>query len=66
MASQSDSESEEAHLALDDWDNWYGTVDLDINSSESDHYDDDISLSLTFCVNKSFYFYLSVFFLYSC
>ena len=62
MASQSDSESEEAHLALDDWDNWYGTADLDINSSESDHYDDvmdDISLSLTFFVCEQIILLLS-------
>ena len=38
---QSDSESEDMHLALlDDWDNWFGTVDSDINPSESDHYDE--------------------------
>ena len=41
-ASQSDSESEEVRLALDDWDNWFGTVDSDTNSSESNHYDDVI------------------------
>ena len=42
MAPQSDSESEEVHLALDDWDNWFGTstVDSDIDSSGSDR--DDI------------------------
>ena len=28
------------HLALDDWDNWFGTVDSNMNSSESDHYDE--------------------------
>ena len=39
MPSQSASESEEAHLALDDWDNWFGTVDTDMNPSDSD---DDI------------------------
>ena len=32
-ASQSDSESEEVRLALDNWDNWFGTVDSDTNSS---------------------------------
>ena len=39
MPLQSDSESEDAYLALDDWDNWFGTVDMDMNPSDSD---DDI------------------------
>ena len=30
----------EVRLALDDWNNWFGTVDSDTNSSESNHYDD--------------------------
>ena len=40
MPAQSDSESEEeAHLALNDWNDWFGTVDVDVNPSD---YDDDI------------------------
>ena len=32
MPAQSDSElDEEAHLALDDWDDWFGTVDVDMH-----------------------------------
>ena len=51
MVSQSDLESEEVYLTLDDWDNWFGTVDSDIHALEFDDYDevmDDIWLSLTF------------------
>ena len=38
---QSDSK---VHLALDDWDNWFGRVDSDTSPSESDSQDkfDDI------------------------
>ena len=40
---QSDSD-EEVHLALDDWDNWFGGVNSDTSPSESDSQDqfDDI------------------------
>ena len=40
MVSQSDLESEEVYLTLDDWDNWFGTVDSDIHALEFDDYDE--------------------------
>ena len=40
MVSQSDLESEEVYLTLDDWDNWFGTVNSDIHSLEFDDYDE--------------------------